>query len=202
MSAQAANKAAKRNYAHQLKVRERAWKQETSLYQTKKVQFEQEVDLANIAAQRAYSRTQGQLNNAQALAIIQNQDDFKKMLQAEGAIEASAAERGVGGRSLARALVMNKGSYGVSQARRSRGLMMAGYAAKESNENVNRQLKSSLNKSFGRVAIQPVEDVAPPAPVMQNPGLSLMLGMGQAIGAGIAGKQEADWQSKYLETKR
>ena len=202
MSAQAANKAAKRNYAHQLKVRERAWKQETSLYQTKKVQFEQEVDLANIAAQRAYSRTQGQLNNAQALAIIQNQDDFKKMLQAEGAIEASAAERGVGGRSLARALVMNKGSYGVSQARRSRGLMMAGYAAKESNENVNRQLKSSLNRSFGRVAIQPVEDVAPPAPVMQNPGLSLMLGMGQAIGAGIAGKQEADWQSKYLETKR
>ena len=154
------------------------------------------------AAQRAYSRTQGQLNNAQALAIIQNQDDFKKMLQAEGAIEASAAERGVGGRSLARALVMNKGSYGVSQARRSRGLMMAGYAAKESNENVNRQLKSSLNRSFGRVAIQPVEDVAPPAPVMQNPGLSLMLGMGQAIGAGIAGKQEADWQSKYLDKQQ
>ena len=141
MSAQAANKAAKRNYAHQLKVRERKWMQERSTYQTEKVQFQEEVDLANIAAQRAYSRTQQQLNNAQALAIIQNQEDFKKMLQAEGQVEASAAERGVGGRSLARALVMNKGSYGVSQARRSRGLMMAGYAAKESNENVNRQLK-------------------------------------------------------------
>ena len=192
MQARSANKAASRTYQHQLKVRERAWKQETSLYQTKKVQFEQEVDLANIAAQRAYSRTQGQLNNAQALAIIQNQDDFKKMLQAEGQVEAMAAERGYGGRSLARALVMNKGSYGVSQARRSRGLMMAGYAAKESNENVNRQLKSSLNRSFGRVAIQPVEDVAPPAPVMQNPGLSFMLGMGQAIGAGLQGKAELD----------
>ena len=192
MQARSANKDASRNYHHELKVRERAWKQETSLYQTKKVQFEQEVDLANIAAQRAYSRTQGQLNNAQALAIIQNQDDFKKMLQAEGQVEAMAAERGYGGRSLARALVMNKGSYGVSQARRSRGLMMAGYAAKESNENVNRQLKSSLNRSFGRVAIQPVEDVAPPAPVMQNPGLSFMLGMGQAIGAGLQGKAELD----------
>ena len=192
MQARSANKDASRNYQHELKVRERAWKQETSLYQTKKVQFEQEVDLANIAAQRAYSRTQGQLNNAQALAIIQNQDDFKKMLQAEGQVEAMAAERGYGGRSLARALVMNKGSYGVSQARRSRGLMMAGYAAKESNENVNRQLKSSLNRSFGRVAIQPVEDVAPPAPVMQNPGLSFMLGMGQAIGAGLQGKAELD----------
>jgi len=187
MSAQAANKEAKRTYAHQLKVRERKWMQERSTYQTEKVQFQEEVDLANIAAQRAYSRTQQQLNNAQALAIIQNQEDFKKMLQAEGQVEASAAERGVGGRSLARALVMNKGSYGVSQARRSRGLMMAGYAAKESNENVNRQLKSLLNRSFGRVAIQPVQGVAPPAPVMQNPGLSLMLGMGEALGAGISG---------------
>jgi len=202
MSAQAANKAAKRNYAHQLKVRERKWMQTTSLYKTKKVQFEQEVDLANIAAQRAYSRTQQQLNNAQAMAILENQEDFKKMLQAEGQVEASAAERGVGGRSLARALVMNKGSYGVSQALRSRGLAMAGYAAKESNENVNRQLKSTLNRSFGRVAIQPVEDVAPPAPVLQNVGMTLMLGMGQALGAGIEGMGSNDAGNAYQSTTK
>ena len=52
------NKHKRRNYAHQLKVRERKWMQTRSTYKTKKVQFEQEVDLANIAAQRAYSRTQ------------------------------------------------------------------------------------------------------------------------------------------------
>ncbi len=161
--------------------------QTRTTYKTKKVQFEQEVDQANIAAQRAYSRTQRQLNNARSLAILENQEDFKKMLSNEGMIEASAAERGVRGKAVARQLVMNSQNFGMSQALRSRGLTMAGYQAKEVMGDVNRQLKSTLNQSFGRVAIQPVQDIAPPPPVMQNVGLTLMLGMGQAVAAGIGG---------------
>ena len=161
--------------------------QTRATYASKKVQFEEEVDQANIAAQRAYSRTQQQLNNAKSLAILENQEDFKKMLANEGAIEVSAAERGVRGRSVARQLVMNKGNFGISQALRSRGLAQAGYAAKQSNEDVNRQLKGQLNRSFGKVAIQPVQDLAPPPPVMQNVGLTFMLGMGEALGAGLEG---------------
>jgi len=173
--------------------------QTRTTYGTKKVQFEQEVDLANIAAQRAYSRTQQQLNNAKSLAILQNQEDFKKMLANEGMIEASAAERGVRGRAVARQLVMNKGNFGISQAMRSRGLAQAGYQAKEVMGDVNRQLKTQLNQSFGKVAIQPIQDIAPPPPVMQNVGLTLMLGMGQAIGAGIEGASTSDYQSKMLQ---
>lgn len=195
--AQQQNKALLSNYKHQLKVRKTNWLRERSLYGTKKAQYEQEVDLANIAAQRAYSRTQQQLNNAQALAIIQNQDDFKELLQAEGLIEASAAERGVGGRSLARALVLSKGDYGVKQALRSRGLANARYSAKESNKNVRLQLKSYLNRSFGKVAIQPTPDLAPPKPVLQNPGMELMLGLGQALGAGVSAKYDLDNAPKY-----
>ena len=74
------NQQKRANYQHALKVRERKWMQERTTYKTKKVQFEQEVDQANIAAQRAYSRTQQQLNNARSLAILENQEDFKKML--------------------------------------------------------------------------------------------------------------------------
>ena len=188
-AASASNAAAKRNYEHQLKVRERKWMQTRTTYATKKVQFEQEVDQSNIAAQRAYSRTQRQLNNARSLAILENQEDFKKMLQNEGMVEASAAERGVRGKSVARQLVMNNANFGMSQAMRSRGLTMAGYQAKESNENVNIQLKSLLNRSFGKVAIQPVQDIAPPPPVMQNVGMTLMLGMGEALGEGIMGNK-------------
>ena len=161
--------------------------QTRTTYASKKVQFEQEVDQANIAAQRAYSRTQQQLNNAKSLAILQNQEDFKKMLANEGMIEVSAAERGVRGRNVARQLVMNGQSFGMSQAMRSRGLTQAGYKAKMSNEDVNRQLKGQLNRSFGKVAIQPIADIAPPPPVMQNVGMTLMLGMGQALAAGIGG---------------
>ena len=194
------NKVAKQNYEHRLKVRESAWMQRRTTYATKKVQFEQEVDQSNIAAQRAYSRTQQQLNNARSLAILENQEDFKKMLANEGMIEASAAERGVRGKSVARALITNGQNFGITQALRSRGLTMAGYQAKQVNEDTKLQLKSILNRSFGRVAIQPVADLAPPPPVMQNVGLTLMLGMGQALGAGIQGMSansgSNSWMSK------
>jgi len=186
-SASASNKAARRNYEHQLKVRERKWMQTRTTYASKKVQFEEEVDQSNIAAQRAYSRVQRQLYNARSLAILQNQEDFKKMLANEGMIEASAAERGVRGASVARQLVQNNANFGISQAMRSRGLREAGYDAREVYGDINRDLKGQLNRSFGRVAIQPIADMAPPKPVMQNVGMTLMLGMGQALGAGIEG---------------
>ena len=187
MQASANNKHKKKMYEHQLRVRERKWMQERTTYASKKVQFQQEVNLANMAAQRAYTRTQQQLNNAKSLAILQNQDDFRKMLQSEGMIEAKAAERGVRGASIARLLVMNKGEFGMSQAMRSRGLAQAGYQAKEVNADVNRQLKSQLNRSFGKVAIQPIADFAPPPPQMENVGLTFMMGMANAIGEGIGG---------------
>ncbi len=174
-------------YQHQLKVRERKWMQTRSTYQSKKVQFEQEVDLANIAAQRAYTRTQIQLNNARSMAILQNQEDFRKMLQNEGDIEVSAAERGVRGKSVARQLLQNKANFGIGQAMRSRALATATYDAKETMADVNRQLKTQLNRSFGKVAIAPVQDFVPPAPQMENVGLTLMVGMGQALGAGLDG---------------
>ena len=174
-------------YAHQLKVRERKWMQTRTTYASKKVQFEEEVDQSNIAAQRAYSRVQRQLYNARSLAILQNQEDFKKMLANEGMIEVSAAERGVRGRSVARQLVQNNANFGISQAMRSRGLTQAGYDAREVYGDINRDLKGKLNRSFGRVAIQPIADMAPPKPVMQNVGMTLMLGMGKALGAGLEG---------------
>ena len=182
-----ANAERRRIYEHQLKIRERKWMQRLTTYASKKVQFEQEVNQSNIAAQRAYTRTQIQLNNARSLALLENQEDFKKMLANEGAIEASAAERGVRGKSVARQLAMNSANFGMSQRMRSRGLAMAGYQAKEVREDVNRQLKTALNRSFAGVAIQPVADLAPPPPVMQNVGLTLMLGMGEALAAGIGG---------------
>ena len=163
--------------------------QQRSTYQSKKVQFEQEVDLANIAAQRAYTRTQIQLNNARSMAILQNQEDFKKMLANEGNIEVSAAERGIRGKSVARQLLQNKANFGIGQAMRSRALATAQYDAKESMADVNRQLKTQLNRSFGKVAIAPVQDFVPPPPQMQNPGLIFMMGMGQALGAGLGGME-------------
>ena len=201
MGASQANKEKQRIYQHKLKVRERKWMQTRTTYGTKKVQFEQEVDAASIAAQRAYTKVQQELNNAQSLAILQNQDDFKTMLANEGMLEARAAERGVRGRSIARQLVMNKGSFGMSQSMRTRALTQAGYQATEARSNINSQLKGQLNTSFGKVALQPIQDMAPPPPVMQNVGMTFMLGMGQALGAGLEGAQTQNYQSKMMQQK-
>ena len=70
---------------------------------------------------------------------------------------------------------------------RSRGLAQAYFDAKEVNADVNRQLKAQRNKSFGKVAIQPIPDFAPPKPQMENVGLTFMMGMANAIGEGIGG---------------
>ena len=199
MAASQSNKEKKRLYEHKLKVRERKWMQTRTTYATKKVQYEQEVDAASIAAQRAYTRVQQDLNKAQAFAILQNQDDFKDMLTKEGLIEARAAERGVRGKALARQLVMNKGGFGMSQGMRSRALIQAGYDANEVRGNIGSQLKGQLNKSFGKVALQPIQDMAPPKPVMQNVGMTFMLGMGQALGAGLEGAETSNYQSKMLQ---
>ena len=172
--------------------------QTRTTYASKKVQFEQEVDQSNIAAQRAYSKVQRQLYNARSLAILQNQEDFKKMLANEGMIEASAAERGVRGASVARQLVQNNANFGISQAMRSRGLREAGYDAREVYGDINRDLKGQLNRSFGKVAIQPIADLPPPKPVMQNVGMTLMLGMGQALGAGLEGMPANSGQNSYM----
>ena len=189
MGASASNRAARQNYEHQLKVRKRKWMQTRTTYANKKVQFEEEIDQANIAAQRAYTRTQLQLNKARSMAILQNQQDFKKMLAQEGDIEVSAAERNIRGGSVGRMLVLNQANFGLTQAMRTKGLTEAGWMAKFSNQDVNRQLKGLKNESFGKVAIQPDPDFAPPPPVMQNVGMTLMLGMGQALGAGLAGNE-------------
>ena len=140
MAASQANKEKRRLYEHKLKMRERKWMQTRTTYATKKVQFEQEVDASNIAAQRAYARTQRSLHNARALAMLQNQEDFKSNLISEGDIEASAAERGVRGKSIARLLVQNAQSIGIKQAMRTRGLTASYYEGQQNMEDVNRRL--------------------------------------------------------------
>lgn len=174
------NQARKRDYEYKLKVRENRWMRERSLYQTKGVQYQTQLSEANIAAQRAYTRSQIALNNIRSQAMLDHQEDFKEMLKAEGAIEASAAERGVRGASIQRMKTMNLAQLGQANAQRSRALTLSRYAYFDHNAGIARQLKSRQNQLFGKVAIQPMPDLEPPKPVMQNVGAQLFLGLASA----------------------
>ena len=180
----AQNKAARRNYEHKLKIRERKWMMDTSLFKTKVVQFDKNISEANLAAQRAYTESQINLNNVREQAMLDHQKDFRQLLEAEGIIEAQAAERGVRGASVTRMLNMNLAKMGMANSQRSRALTESNYAFNLGNERIRRKLISDKNNMYSKVAIQLVPDLPPPPPVQQNVGLQLATGLaGAAFGA-------------------
>ena len=181
------NKAAQRQYEHKLKIRERKWMMDTSLYKTKVVQFDKNISEANLAAQRAYTESQINLNNVRVKAMLDHSEDFKSMLEAEGMIEASAAERGVRGKSVSRMLTMNLAKFGEANRQRSRALTESQYAFNLGNERIRRQLISDKNNEFSKVAIQLVPEMEPVQPVKRNVGLTLFTGLAGALGAGLEG---------------
>ena len=196
MQASAANKAARRDYEYKLKVRENRWMRTRSTYQTKQVQYQTNLSEANIAAQRAYTQSQTSLNNIRSKALLDHQEDFVSMLKAEGAIEASAAERGVRGSMIQRMKNMNLAELGRANADRTRAMTMSREAYFEHNAGIARKLRSKQNQLFGNVAIMPTPDLAPPKPVMQNVGATLFLGLAgagfDAAGAHYAAKAPGD----------
>ena len=199
MQASQANKAARRDYEYKLKVRENRWMRERTDYATKKVQYKRNLSEANMAAQRAYSQAQTNLNNIRQRAMLDHSEDFKEMLKAEGMIEARAAERGVRGASVRREISGNLGRMGLANAARARALTQTQYRYTESNEGVRRQLMSRQNQLFGKVAISPVQDIPPPPPVTQNVGASLFLGLASA-GFDAAGTYAANKAPSIRDT--
>ena len=187
MEASAQNKAARRQYERQLQIRERKWMMDTTLFKTKRVQFDKNISEANLAAQRAYSQSATSLNNIRSKALLDHQEDFKSMLEAEGMIEAQAAERGVRGASVLRSLNMNLAKMGMANAQRSRALTQSLYAYEQGNEAIRRKLISDKNNMWSKVSIQLVPDLPPPKPVMRNVGLTLFTGMAGALGTGLDG---------------
>lgn len=180
----AANKAAKKQYEYKLKIRENRWMREKLGYKTKLVQYKTNLDESNIAAQRAYTQAQINLNNVRSQAMLDHAEDFKSMLKAEGMMEAQAAQRGVRGRSVERALTENIAKLGLANRARTRALTQTIDRFNEANQSVQRQLRSRQNELYGQVAISPVPDIPPPQPVMKNVSSQLFLGLASA---GISG---------------
>lgn len=196
---QASNRAATRNYEYQNKVREREWYQTLSIWGTKRTQFSRDIDESNIAAQTAYSSAQTSLNRSWQSAILQNEQDVIDSLKAEGEIEASAAERGVGGSSIRRLVGSNMAILGRRQAMRTRFLTESEERFKSSNESIRRALKGRQNKLYSQVAIQPTPDLTPPAPVLQNNTFGLLAGLAGAAVDGFSTHQQMGGKNPFTK---
>jgi len=161
-----------------------------ALYASKIVQFERGIDESNIAAQRAYTKSQISVNNIRSQALLDHSEDFKEMLMAEGAIEAGAAERGIRGKSVQRLRVANLQKMGFANSMRAKALTQTHYRYKQHVADVQMQLKSNQNQQFSKVAIQPIPDLTPPPLVMQNPNQILFMGLAGAAFDGVGSYYE------------
>ena len=168
-----------------MKIREAKAMRQDVLYKNKKVSFTENVRRSKLAAARAYSRSQINLNNAVSNVMIQNQEKMQSLFEANADIASKAASRGVTGKSLARMMTINKAKLGLSQAQASRSLVLASYKLKQDNYTTSLKLKDTLNKEFSKVVLNPVRDIPEPPPVLKNPGMIFMLGAASAVADGI-----------------
>jgi len=168
--ARAANKAAKRQYQYDIDRRERSWMQELNVNQQKQVQYELNTEGAEMAAQAQYGKAERLRQQKRAEAELKTQQKYITMLQDSEAM--SALAKGRTGRSVGRARVMDEAAYGRDLAGIAFALRQNDYKLGEENAKARAAAAAYKKDAFAKVAFQPIPDVAPPQPVMQNVGLA------------------------------
>ena len=168
--ARAANENARRRYQYDIDRRERSWMQELSVYQQKQVQYELNTEGAEMAAQAQYGKAERERQQKRAEAELKTQQKYITMLQDSEAM--SALAKGRTGRSVGRAKVMDEAAYGRDLAGIAYALKQNDYKLGEDNAKARAAAAAYKKDAFAKVAFQPIEDVAPPQPVMQNVGLA------------------------------
>jgi hypothetical protein len=182
MGASAANKAAIRDYKHQLAIREGNWNKEQSVFRNNTVDYQKEYSENNSAAGRAYAAEQARMNEMFDQVAFQKQDMLAQLVQGQGQLGASEKY----GKTAARMNTAMLGQFGRNNAIIAANLASARTAAMQRNEDTRLQLMGANNKAWNQVATPPTPTVAPPPPQMQKPDyFGLATGLIGAVGGGL-----------------
>ena len=182
--AKAANAAARRQYAYQNEQRERQWMQDLSVYSAKNVQYDINTNNAEMAAQAAYGESERKRQEARAQAELKYQDMYAELLNNSESAKLMASGRT--GRSIDRIKTTDLAAYGREVSNIGRKLRMNDVALAQENAKAAASAKGYKDQQFAQVAFQPVADVAPPAPVMQNVGAAMLMD-GLKIASAVTG---------------
>ena len=195
--ARAANENARRRYQYDIDRRERSWMQELNVYQQKQVQYELNTEGAEMAAQAQYGKAERERQLKRAEAELKTQQKYITMLQDSEALNALA--KGRTGRSVGRAKVMDEAAYGRDLAGIAYALKQNDYKLGEDNAKARAAAAAYKKDAFAKVAFQPIEDVAPPQPVMQNVALAAFtdaLGIASSVAGIYSGFKGSDRRLK------
>ena len=189
-AARAANKNAVRQYKYNLEVRKRKHMQKLSIYKLAGVQYKEASANIHRGMTQAWDRGQVRLRRVKEEVMRRNEDKFIELTQNSQFGDLMAM--GQQGRSIRRIGTMEKAALGRFYQKNQRVLtdqiddFMVG--VKSSRE----RAKLAREREFAKVAFQPVTDVAPPRPVLQNVGLAMfsdIFGFASTV-AGIASGSE------------
>ena len=166
--ARANNENARRRYKYENERRERNWMQTISIYNAKKVKFEEDADNANLAIVGADTEKQEAMNLARGEAQIKYSALLQNLLKNSAASQLIASGRT--GQSIRRRKVIDYAEYGQKVGEISRQLMLNDRELERKTAKQQSQYKQFKDQAFAKVAFQPIPDVAPPQPVMQSVG--------------------------------
>ena len=171
--ARAANKAAKRRYEREIKVRERKHMNKLDVYKSQITGYKYNLDQIHQGLGRTYAEAQTRLNRVKDLAWKRNQDFAIKSL--ENSAYGRAMAEGRTGRSIKRMGVMEAAEVGRFYARSSAAITDANEDFMLGVKTARRKAKAAQRKEFANVWLQPQEDVAPVRPVYQNVGQAMFM---------------------------
>ena len=182
--ARAANANARRRYKYENERRERNWMQTISIYHAQKNQYEIDVDNAGLAQAYASTNMQLEQNKARDAAQIKYQELYRDMVENSdyGKIMASGAT----GQSIRRMKTMELAKYGRDTSEIARQVLLNDRELAKAKSMEVSKFKAYKDQAFAKVAFQPIPDVAPPQPVMQNVGAAMFMDA-LSIGSKVAG---------------
>ena len=181
--ARAQNEAARRQYKYQLEKREREWMQELSIYDTKVTQFEINTDNARLAAASAYTENELKRQQARDDAQLKYQDLYIQLLEESPTAKLIASGRT--GQSIKKMQASDIAKYGRTVAEIGRELLQNDYSLRQDTAKARAEAEGYIKQSYADVAFQPIEDVAPPQPVMRSVGAAAFMDA-LSIGTSIA----------------
>jgi len=166
--ARAANKAAKQNYQHQLKVRERKWMNTLAQTNVERIQHEQTVDAAHVGLGNAYAEIQEKYGDLIAEATQEQEDRFKQF--ATESTSDTLAASGRTGASIRRMRTIDVGQLMAQGSRDAYKLTQSARALSKEGAKAAAQAKQAQMQSFAQNNIIKSPDIAPPPPVLRNVG--------------------------------
>jgi len=171
--AKAANKAARRQYEYDLKVRERKHMNKLDVYKSQITGYKYNLDEIHKGLGRTYTAAQTRLNRVKDQAWKRNQDFAIKSLENSAYGRAMAAGRT--GRSIKRMGVMEAAQAGRFYARSNAAITDANEDFMLGVKTARRKAKTAQRREFSNVWLKPQADIAPPRPVMQNVGQAMFM---------------------------